>query len=91
MSFRETKENEGIGPYQPERSILLIRLEDCFIFKDWVEKLFKEGNITLSKSVLVDSPPTLTGGGQGQIQIAVPLLIFSVIFDLTRQERHHAL
>ena len=49
MSFRETKENEGIGPYQPELSIILIRLEDCFIFKDWVEKLFKEGNITLSK------------------------------------------
>lgn len=58
MSFRETKENEGIGPYQPELSIILIRLEDCFIFKDWVEKLFKEGNITLSKSVLVDPLPT---------------------------------
>lgn len=38
--------------YCPYHRLLGHPIEDCWVFKDWVEKKEKEGSRTLSKSVL---------------------------------------
>ncbi|KAH7690271.1 NAD(P)-binding domain-containing protein [Dioscorea alata] len=38
--------------YCPYHRVLGHTIEDCYVFKDWVERQYQEGKITLSKNVL---------------------------------------
>lgn len=41
----------------PYHRLLGHPIEDCWVFKDWVERKYKAGEITLSKNVLQDAAP----------------------------------
>ncbi|KAH7688681.1 Retrotransposon gag domain-containing protein [Dioscorea alata] len=49
----DKKDHPNFCPY---RRILGHSIENCYVFKDWIERQYQEGKITLSKNVLLDQP-----------------------------------
>ena len=49
----DKKDHPNFCPYH---RILGHSIENCYVFKDWIERQYQEGKITLSKSVLLDQP-----------------------------------
>ncbi|KAJ0962975.1 hypothetical protein J5N97_028097 [Dioscorea zingiberensis] len=50
---RPEEQNKKDHPnYCPYHRVLGHTIEDCYVFKDWVERQYQEGKITLSKNVL---------------------------------------
>ena len=47
----DKKDHPNFCPYH---RILGHSIENCYVFKDWIERQYQEGNITLRKSVLLD-------------------------------------
>ncbi|KAH7690287.1 hypothetical protein IHE45_02G037700 [Dioscorea alata] len=64
--------------YCPYHRVLGHTIEDCYVFKDWVERQYQEGKITLSKNVLSEQPAehtryvtTLNSQGSSQGEVIV--------------------
>ncbi|KAH7673935.1 hypothetical protein IHE45_08G039000 [Dioscorea alata] len=64
--------------YCPYHRVLGHTIEDCYVFKDWVERQYQEGKITLSKNVLSKQPAehtryvtTLNSQGSSQGEVIV--------------------
>lgn len=59
LQLPEPKRPKDVGKIDDSNYCLYHRLishpiEDCWVFKDWIEKQYKTGAITLSRSVLTD-------------------------------------
>ncbi|KAH7689408.1 Retrotransposon gag domain-containing protein [Dioscorea alata] len=67
--------------YCPYHRVLGHTIEDCYVFKDWVERQYQEGKITLSKNVLSEQPAehthyvtTLDSEGSSQGEVIVKII-----------------
>ncbi|KAJ0962210.1 hypothetical protein J5N97_030038 [Dioscorea zingiberensis] len=76
---RPEEQNKKDHPnYCPYHRVLGHTIEDCYVFKDWVERQYQEGKITLSKNVLSEpstehtryvTTPNSEGLSQGEVTI----------------------
>ncbi|KAH7667059.1 Retrotransposon gag domain-containing protein [Dioscorea alata] len=76
--------------YCPCHNVLGHTIEDCYVFKDWLERQYQEGKITLSKSVVLEQPaehiryvtiPDNEGSSQGEITVVGNKVMLPSIFD----------
>ncbi|PKU68418.1 hypothetical protein MA16_Dca027434 [Dendrobium catenatum] len=49
----EESKHSGDPNYCPYHRVVSHPIEDCYVFKDWLEKMYKRGELTLSDNVLV--------------------------------------
>ncbi|KAH7655809.1 Retrotransposon gag domain-containing protein [Dioscorea alata] len=81
--------------YCPYHRVLGHTIEDCYVFKDWVERQYQEGKITLSKNVLSEQPAehtryVTTLNSQGSFQGEVTVVGNKVILPSTEDDKPSA-